>query len=412
MTTLFISYRRTDSQHITDRIHDQMMALFGENNVFQDVENIPLGADFPDVLRAEIEKCDVILVIIGHQWGRLMHERRALPTDFVRLEIEIALALRAEQGKLVIPVMVDGAVMPDIALLPDSIVPLCRLNAARIRPNPDFKRDCQVLADGIGRVLAARAPLPRKEKSTTNLAQLSIEMTWCAIPAGHVTLIEAYEEYSYFGYKGQTLTASVAAFEIGRYPVTVAQYAAFIRDGGYTNVFWWNGLAERVHAPRELPEWSKPDHPRVNVSWYEAVAFCRWLSDKTDSTIRLPTEQEWQRAAQGDDGRAFPWGNIWDGMRCNNSVEPFDSNGTSAVSAYQGKGDSPFGVVDMAGNVWEWCLTAHETGQTDVVGDGRRVLRGGGWYFFEPTFFRTDNRYNDTPDLAASNVGFRVVREK
>lgn len=410
MTKLFISYRRADSQHITDRIHDQMMALFGEQNVFQDVDDIPLGADFPEVLRAEIEKCDVILVIIGHEWGRLLDERRHQPDDFVRVEIEIALALRAEHGKLVIPVTVDGATMPDSETLPESIVALSRLNAARIRPNPDFKRDCQVLADGIRRVLASRAPSPLKEKRSIHLAT-DIEMQWCNIPSGTVTLIEAYEEYSYFGYKGQTLTQTLPTFDIGRYPVTVTQYSAFIRDGGYITPRWWDGLAERVRAPRELPDWSKPDHPRINVSWYEAVAFCRWLSDKTGTRIRLPSEQEWQRAAQGDDGRVFPWGNVWDGTRCNNSVEPLDSNGTSAVSAYEGLGDSPFGVVDMAGNVWEWCITAHETGVSDLGGDGRRVLRGGGWYFFEPTFFRTDNRYNDTPDLAASNVGFRVVRE-
>lgn len=410
MPKLFISYRRADSQHITDRIHDQMTALFGENKVFQDVDDMPLGADFPQVLRAEIEKCDVILVIIGQQWGRIMHERRAQPDDFVRVEIEIALELRASQGKVVIPVLVDGAVMPEVGLLPDSIIPIGRINAARIRPNPDFKRDCQMLADGIGRALASSVPSVAATKPTPQPSSKMMSLDWCAIPAGNVTLIEAYEEYSYFGYRGESRTEQVSAFEISRYPVTVAQFNAFIHDGGYQTARWWDGLTERIRAPRDLPEWSRSNHPRVNVSWYEAVAFCRWLSDKTGTVIRLPTEQEWQRAAQGDDGRAYPWGNMWDGKRCNNSVEPFDSNGTSAVTDYQGVGDSPFGVVDMAGNVWEWCLTAHETGLTDSSGDGRRVLRGGGWYFFEPVFFRTDNRYNDTPDLAASNVGFRVVR--
>src|SRR5690606_8543992 len=123
-------------------------------------------------------------------------------------------------------------------------------------------------------------------------------------------------------------------------------------------------------------QWNGADYPVVGVSWYEAVAFCRWLSEATGEAITLPTEEQWQYAAQGDDGRKYPWGDEWDCTRCNNSVEPCHSDGTTPVRQYEGPGDSPFGVVDMSGNVWEWTLTEYESGVNDLDGANNRVIRG------------------------------------
>lgn len=109
MTKIFISYRRADSQDATDRLHDQMTTHFGDGNVFQDVDNIPFGVDFRKYLQAEIAKCDVVLVVIGTDWARIMAERAHEPNDFVRIEVESALRL----GKHVIPVTIRGAVMPN-----------------------------------------------------------------------------------------------------------------------------------------------------------------------------------------------------------------------------------------------------------------------------------------------------------
>jgi formylglycine-generating enzyme required for sulfatase activity len=144
------------------------------------------------------------------------------------------------------------------------------------------------------------------------------------------------------------------------------------------------------------------------VSWYEAVAFCAWLSAKTGEAIRLPTEQEWQRAAQGDTKWAYPYGDTFDKAKCN-----FNTKGTTPVTQYEGKGkgDSPFGVVDMSGNVYEWCATDYETGAQDVnVNANRRVLRGGSWWYGNADFLRADYRGWGFPYDEDFGWGFRLAR--
>ncbi|MCB0000821.1 MAG: SUMF1/EgtB/PvdO family nonheme iron enzyme, partial [Anaerolineales bacterium] len=161
-------------------------------------------------------------------------------------------------------------------------------------------------------------------------------------------------------------------------------------------------------------KWNRADYPVVGVSWYEAVAFCRWTREVSGEIITLPTEQQWQRAAQGDDGRAYPWGTGWDVDRCNNSVgRGWHKKQTSQVTRYewQDKGDSPFGVVDMSGNVWEWCLTEYKTGNQEEDKAGVRVVRrGGAWNENDPKWIRADCRNNGDPDLRLNINGFRLAR--
>ena len=132
--------------------------------------------------------------------------------------------------------------------------------------------------------------------------------------------------------------------------------------GGYKTEAWWvrggwfgvkyEGWKEPLHWWEK--HWNQTNYPVVGVSWHEAQAFCTWLSHTTQEKIVLPTEQMWQHAAQGDEKYVFPWGNQWDENRCNNNISR-KNLGTTPVDAYEGKGDSPFGVVDMVGNMWEWC---------------------------------------------------------
>lgn len=206
---------------------------------------------------------------------------------------------------------------------------------------------------------------------------------------------------------------------IAKYPLTNAQFAKFIEAGGYREKRWWTAAGWKQ---REQDKWTEPrywndekwngaDYPVVGVSWYEAVAFCRWLSEVSGEPVMLPTEQQWQRAAQGDDGRTYPWGNDWDGSRCNNSVSPNNSDGTTPVWQYEGLGDSPFGVVDMAGNVWEWCLTDYKNGTNDVNGSAdSRVLRGGSWFDGLTDYFRCGYRIWYAPLNWYLDRGFRVSR--
>jgi formylglycine-generating enzyme required for sulfatase activity len=127
--------------------------------------------------------------------------------------------------------------------------------------------------------------------------------------------------------------------------------------------------------------------------------------------VTLPTEQQWQRAAQGDDGRTYPWGNNWDCQRCNNSVKPCNSDRTTPVTYYEGrdKGDSPFGVVDMAGNVWEWCLNDYNTGSVDININSLRVLRGGSWGDGDTGNFHLASRFRFDPGYWGDFRGFRLA---
>ncbi|MEZ4727898.1 MAG: SUMF1/EgtB/PvdO family nonheme iron enzyme [Caldilineaceae bacterium] len=178
-------------------------------------------------------------------------------------------------------------------------------------------------------------------------------------------------------------------YRISRYPITVAQYSKFVEAGGYTQRRYWTEAGWQWRAETDItgPEsygavFQNPNHPQVGVSWYEAVAFCNWLTDMIEYEVRLPTEAEWERAARHTDGRNYPWGAKFDAKRCNMAETGIGS--TSAVGLFP-NGDAQCGAADMSGNVLEWCSTpwlgSYEDYETeireDLEGDARRVLRGG-----------------------------------
>jgi formylglycine-generating enzyme required for sulfatase activity len=213
-------------------------------------------------------------------------------------------------------------------------------------------------------------------------------------------------------------SACLLAYRMARYPVTNAQFARFIAAGGYDQPRWWTPLGWQARLendwkhPRswQASQWNRDEEPVVDLCWYEAAAFCLWLSDVTGEQITLPTEQQWQYAAQGNDSRVYPWGDAWDCTRCNNSVLPCVSKITTPVNQYEGLSDSPFGVVDMIGNVWEWCLTDYDRHTNDLQSETNfRVMRGGAWSERDPELFRCDFRSGAAIDDASRSFGFRVV---
>lgn len=258
---------------------------------------------------------------------------------------------------------------------------------------------------------------PAVEPARTRVLDiLPAPFAWIDIPAGAVSLVENYDDKSYFGSKGEPKRFDVPKFQIAKYPVTNAQFQVFVDAlDGYHNAAWWDYSADAKkwrasNSQPQDPAFAGDDHPRANVTWYEAVAFSRWLGSKLGVNIHLPSEQQWQRPAQGDTDWAYPWSNEWDCKKCNNGVDPCDSNSTSSVTAYEGIGDSPFGVVDMSGNVWEWCLTDYNNGSQDVSRTSeRRVLRGGAWLNNNSGDFRADYRSGGNSDYRSFTVGFRCA---
>ncbi len=205
----------------------------------------------------------------------------------------------------------------------------------------------------------------------------------------------------------QSTITIAQAYQIGQYDVTVAEYALAVQAGAVSQ------------PPDSYITWqaqlSQPDHPVVNVSWNDAVAYVAWLARVTGDPWRLPTEAEWEKAARGTDGRIYPWGDQWDKTRAHTSDG--GPGTTTPVGAYAGKGDaSPYEAHDMAGNVWEWTSTLFQSypynpndGRENQQSTGNRVLRGGSWYF-TPRYARAAYRYYFDPVSLISVGGFRLAR--
>ncbi len=202
-------------------------------------------------------------------------------------------------------------------------------------------------------------------------------------------------------------------YYIAKTPVTNAQYMHFVQA-----IF-----RQPEHWERGKPPQGEEDHPVVRVSWHDAVDYCKWLTETTGKAYRLPTEAEWEKAARGTDGRIYPWGDkAPDESRCNLS-----KGGTSPVGEHSPPGDSPYGCVDMAGNVWEWTLSAwgSEAGEVPHFAypyeptDGRedlepevnhlRVVRGGS-FRWSRSLARCAKRDCFYPTDRTQEQGFRVVQ--
>jgi formylglycine-generating enzyme required for sulfatase activity len=213
--------------------------------------------------------------------------------------------------------------------------------------------------------------------------------------------------------------AHARPYRIGKYPVPNLQYQYFIEAGGYGvakasgNAYWsregWTWRkTEKRGAPRFWDDTTliAPNQPVVGVTWYEAEAYCRWLTEKLRTTseipvneeVRLPREVEWEFAARGSDNRTWPWGNDWDIDRANTLEGGLQT--TTPVGIYP-SGISPCGAFDMAGNVWEWCADWSLEGQS-------RRLRGGSWS--DPaSSAHSGLRDGGKPEYAYRHVGFRCV---
>ncbi len=228
-------------------------------------------------------------------------------------------------------------------------------------------------------------------------------LEWCEVPAGHLHWSPAGENGS-----SRPQQRRVTAFRISRYPVTNAQFEAFVQDPqGYANGRWWPPAASawRGHNPGPRPAtFSNARRPREQVSWYEAMAFCNWLGDRLGMGVSLPTSLQWMRAARGDDERRFPWGDEFDLLRCN--VRESFIRMTTQVSRYR-EGASPCGAQDMAGNVWEWCRDAQPGGNN---APGSKRLIHGGSFLSEAERAVIDFRYALAPERAHASIGFRLVQ--
>ncbi len=224
-------------------------------------------------------------------------------------------------------------------------------------------------------------------------------------------------DFLYGDRKTETRTI-VEPFAIACYPVTVAQFGMFMQDDGYQNNHYWGGedspgwkwrISEhpdyRGKAPVTQPRywqqspWSGENRPIIGVSWYEAQAYCVWLTEKSGREYRLPTELEWERAARHTDGRSWAWGSEWEDGIINSDEAGI--NRTTTVGAFP-RSAAACGAQDMSGNVWEWTASFYNDNHDTYS------VRGGSWiYYLDLT--RVARRSWGSPHYSSNNFGFRVV---
>ncbi|MCI0693802.1 SUMF1/EgtB/PvdO family nonheme iron enzyme [candidate division KSB1 bacterium] len=233
-------------------------------------------------------------------------------------------------------------------------------------------------------------------------------------------------------------------FYVGMFPITNQEFRVFKKSGGYQEARWWNaaGIAWLSRNPEDeeemnLDKWQRrngrtepafwddtrlgiPNRPVVGVTWFEAMAFCAWLNERLQLArellngyvARLPIEAEWEKAARGNDGRFWPWGNHWNN-KCANTYEA-NLLTTSSVGIFS-IGASPYGALDMAGNTKDWCHSLlapypydPEDGRENIETHGKRAVRGGLSYTGQYSA-RCTHRRHHSPDFHYDSIGFRVV---
>ncbi len=398
MSHVFISYSRQDNAYAR-KLADHLLSLGFD--VWID-DSIDYGDDWWRAINRAIKACSALVVVMTPDSDQ---------SRWVQREITLA----DELGIPTFPLLLSGNLLTS-----EHWTIFVRTQCVDVRhgdlPDAEF-------FERLERRVARRASRgievtdrPRDEELPEVEAVLPTPFNWCRISTGPVTLRDAAD---YGGTSGGR--ASVEAFRLARFPVSNAQYQVFAEAlDGYRNTQWWDFSEDALiwraaHPHPDFTAFPGGNLPRTRVTWYESMAFCNWLTARLrasaarplpeDMIVTLPTEQQWQRAAVGDLYFFYPWGISFDRMLCNTAESQSDQ--VTPVTYYLGSA-SPFDVIDLAGNTWEWCRNVWSTGSEDLQNGRERAVRGGSWLdgAEEAQALHRDG-YLATHSL--NNLGFRVA---
>lgn len=481
MSTLFISYRREDSSGYAINLYDRLASHFGRDHVFMDIDQIKPGEDFHDVIHDKLKSVEVAVVLIGKHWLNIPGEtgrRLDNPDDWVRLEIATLL----ERKIRVIPVLVGGATMPKSTELPECMQPLARRQTHEISDNrfhADVDRLTQVLETMVSVQSSPQqtaSPTPTDSKKSSNWFAISLgivallfgavalyndfsgntedavaipsphdasdstppaptatdkttdtnnatattpvvaqkteirlpfEPEMVHIPAGTFMMGSPESEKDRKPDEGPQREVTIAAFEIGKYEITFDEYGAFAQ------------ATNRVLL--DVRGWGLGKRPVIYVSWDDAKAYVKWLSEQTGKQYRLPTEAEWEYAARAGTQTRYWWDNDIGNNNavCDGCGSQWDNKYTAPVGSFKA---NTFDLHDTAGNVWEWVEDCWHDDYRNAPTDGsawldanggncnRRVTRGGSWGN-SPLRLRSAVRSRGDTDFTNASVGFRVARD-
>jgi hypothetical protein len=382
---VFLSYSRKDSD-VMARIRDDFHA--SGLSVWTDQGIEPGTASWKRAIEEAILDAGSLVCILSPD---------AAESTWVRAELDFA----ELQGKPVFLILARGDERRSIPF------GFASFQWIDIRQEARYSSGIQLLITTLNKHVENRKEVDNFSYRPTIMSILPAPFEWCDVPAGTIVLADA-RNYTTPGTIGGRF--DVPVFRIAKYPITNAQFQAFLdASDGYASRRCWEYSKQAIewHTQNPQPQattFPGDDLPRTNVTWYEAVAFCQWLSYRTGDQISLPTERQWQRAAQGDENYLYPWGNQFDSERCS-----CNRNSTLPVT-YFPDGASVYGVMDMSGNVWEWCVDNWQTGAADLSGKDIRSLRGGS-YYDELHLLMVNHRKGGYPQDGDYFRGFRLISQ-
>jgi toxoflavin biosynthesis protein ToxD len=391
-TRLFVSHSTQDNAWCRELVTALKAAGY---DVWYDEQGLTAGAVWIETLQRELQARDVFVIVLTPE---------AWASPWVQEEVRLALSTQ----RTILPVMLKATPVAGFLMTRQWV------NVADVDT-----------ATGVQRVLVAlgspvvfpAAPAPKHITDAPHIVPPALlqkgfvgrivdgveVMTppMCLVPAGPCLLgTDPRREPEEAEREELQRQVDVAAYYIGKYPVTVAEYANALK-------------AQNIRPPGD---WStqatRPDHPVTRISWKAALAYVAWLAQVTGEPWRLPTEEEWEKAARGNDGRIYPWGDAWDSTRAN--TEEGGPGDTTPVGSYPA-GASPYGVLDLAGNVNEWCgippdspllLPGAWTGGEPRKSVG--YLAGGGWDE-DSSHARAAYRSQLLMGQQTDDTGFRLV---
>ncbi|MEM6254911.1 MAG: SUMF1/EgtB/PvdO family nonheme iron enzyme [Cyanobacteria bacterium P01_D01_bin.156] len=482
MSKIFISYRREDSKNECGRIYDRLLPVFGKKRIFKDVDSIRHGDVFPKAIKDAISESTVLLALIGKEWLNAEdadgNRRLDNPKDWVRKELEFA--IKDKRDITIIPLLLDSAVsIPKAAELPKSLQGLSVINGIWIRPDPDFNNDMEKLIGVLKEILfESRREFIKKLTKTTfvgtgilALSGISLSLNKSKKPnvviPSFIPHLGAHSKERDIEFVAVNSSGMITTRYQKRVPIFTEKLGSSVKLGltylpkghflmgtskheeghrkkedpqhqvDIAKSFWmgkylvtqrqWKTIAKLPKVNTALnpePSHFKGDErPVEGVSWHEAIEFCNRLTKKTGRLYRLPSESEWEYACRSNTDTAFSVGstitpalaNYNGGFTYGKGPKEIYRKKTSSVGLFP---PNAFGLYDMHGNLWEWCL---DYGHFDYKGaptdgspwirDGdvtKRTARGGSW-ISHPKDCRAAARAMYGATARSRYIGFRVV---